>query len=55
MVRFTQKDLEKINKKLSEFTSSFVEYDVEATKLRAEKGLKPGKEVQKKRREQFVV
>jgi len=55
MARFTQEDLEKMNKKLSEFTRSFIEYDIEATKLGAEKGLKPGKEVKKKRREQFVV
>jgi len=41
MARFTQEDLEKMNKKLSEFTRSFVEYDVEATKLGAKKGLKP--------------
>ena len=40
---------------LSEFTRSLIEYDIEATKLGAEKGLKLGKEVKKKREEQFVV
>jgi len=55
MARFTQEDLEKMNKKLSEFTRSFIEYDIEATKLGAKKGLKPGKEVKKKRGEQFLV
>ena len=55
MTNFSQKDLETTTEKLSEFTRSFVEYDVEATKLGAEKGLKLGKEVKKKRGEQFVV
>ena len=55
MTIFSQKDLETMTEKLSEFTRSFVEYDVEATKLGAEKGLKLGKEVKKKREEQFVV
>jgi hypothetical protein len=55
MTNFSQKDLETMTEKLSEFTRSFVEYDVEATKLGAKKGLKLGKEVKKKRGEQFVV
>jgi len=55
MTIFSQKDLETMTEKLSEFTRSFVNYDVEATKLGAEKGLKLGKEVKKKRGEQFVV
>lgn len=55
MSRFTPEDLEKMNKKLSEFTHSFIEYDIEATKLGAEKGLKPRKEVKKKKGEQFLV
>jgi hypothetical protein len=55
MARFTQKDLEKIAKKLSTFTRTFIEYDIEATKLGAENGLKPRKDVGKKRGEQFLV
>jgi len=41
------RDLEKMSKKLSTFTRSFIEYDIEATKLGAKKGLRPGKEVRK--------
>jgi hypothetical protein len=51
MTRFTQEDLEKMNKKLSEFTCSFIEYDLEATKLGAQKGLKARKKVKKKKEE----
>ena len=51
MTRFTQEDLEKMNKKLSEFTRSFIEYDLEATKLGAQKGFKARKKVKKKREE----
>lgn len=51
MIRFTQKDLESINKKLAEFTRSFIEYDMEATKLGAERGLKAKKKVKKKKEE----
>ena len=49
MTRFTQEDLEKMNKKLSEFTRSFIEYDLEATRLGAQRGLKAIKKVKKKR------
>ena len=55
MARFTQEDLEKIAEKLSTFTRTFIEYDIETTKLGAKKGLKPRKEVEKKRGEQFLV
>jgi len=40
MTQFTQEDLEKMNKNLSKFVRSFIEYDLEATKLGDEKGLK---------------
>jgi len=39
MINFTQEDLEKMNKNLSKLVWSFIEYDLEATKLEAEKGL----------------
>jgi len=58
MTRFTQEDLEKMNKKLSEFTRSFIEYDLEATKLGAQRGLKARKKVTKKKEgqaERFYV
>jgi len=51
MTRFTQEDLESINKKLSDFARSFIEYDLEATKLGAERGLKAIKKVKKKKDE----
>lgn len=49
MTRFTQEDLEKMNKKLSELSRSFIEYDLEATKLGAQRGLKAEKKVKKKK------
>ena len=51
MTRFTKEDLEEMNKKISEFTRSFIEYDMEATKLGAQKGLKVKKKVKKKKEE----
>ncbi len=51
MTRFSQEDLEKMNKKLSELVRFFIEYDLEVTKLGAEKGLKARKRVKKKRKE----
>ena len=40
-----------MNKKLSEFTCSFIEYDLEATKLGAQRGLEAKKKVKKKEEE----
>ena len=51
MTRFTQEDLGKMNKKLSEFTRSFIKYDLETTKLGAQRGLKARKKVKKKKEE----
>jgi len=55
MTTFTQKDLEKMNKKLSEFIRSFIEYDLEATRLGAQRGLKAIKKVKKKKEERAEV
>jgi hypothetical protein len=57
MTRFAQDDLEKMNKRIAEFTRSFIEYDLEATKSGAQKGLKAKKKVKKKeeRDEVFYV
>jgi len=55
MTRFTQEDLEKMNKKLSEFTRSFIEYDLEATKLGGQRGLKAVKKVKKKKEERAEI
>jgi hypothetical protein len=49
MTRFTQKDLEKMSKKLSGFTRSFIEYDLEATKLGVQRGLKSRTKIAKKK------
>jgi len=49
MARFTQEDLEDMNKKLSEFTRVFMEYDLEATKLGVRRGLKVTKKAKKKK------
>jgi len=59
MTIFSQEDLEKMTKTLSEFTRSFVEYDLKMTSLGAKKGLKAPKKVAKKqmdeRTERFYV
>ncbi len=51
IARFSQADLERMNKNLYEFTRSFIEYDLEATKLGAQRGLKARKKVKKKKEE----
>ena len=48
---FTREDLEQMMKKLSEFTKSFVKYDLELTNLGIKKGLKAPKKIKKKREE----
>lgn len=55
MTRFTQEDLEKMSKKLSEFTRSFIQYDLEATKLGAQRGLKARKKAKKKKEERAEI
>jgi hypothetical protein len=52
MTIFSQEDLEKMTEKLSEFTRSFVEYDLEMTSLGVKKGLKSPKKVAKKKKEE---
>ena len=52
MTIFSQKDLEKMTKALSEFTRSFLEYDLKMTSLGAKKGLKAPKKVEKKKKEE---
>ncbi len=58
MTKFTQKDLEGMSKKLSEFTRSFIEYDLEVSNLGADKGLKNIKRIRRQaeqRPESFYV
>ena len=54
---FAQEDLEQMTKKLSEFTRSFVKYDLEMTSLGVKKGLKTPKKVTRRdeRTERFYV
>ena len=52
MTIFSQKDLETMTEKLSEFTRSFVKYDLEMTRLGAKKGLKSPKKVTEKKKEE---
>jgi hypothetical protein len=49
MTIFSQNDLEDMTKKLSEFTRSFIEYDLEITNLGVKKGLKSSKRIIKKK------
>ena len=45
MARFTKEDMEKMHHFLSKFTHSFVEYDIEATNIGKQRGLKATKKV----------
>jgi hypothetical protein len=49
LTRFTHEDLEEINKKLLKFSHSFIEYDLEATKLGTKKRLKSEKKCKEER------
>ena len=51
MTRFTKEELEEMNKKISNLTRSFIEYDIAATQLGAQKGLRAKKKVKKKKEE----
>jgi hypothetical protein len=49
---FSQNDLENMTGKLSNFTRSFIEYDLEMTSLGVKKGLKSSKKVTQKKKDQ---
>ena len=49
MASFTEEDLKEMNQKLTEFTRSFIEYDVEITKKGADKGLKAKRRARRRR------
>lgn len=51
MTQFTKKEIEEMSKKLSDFTRTFIKYDIEMTKLGSEKGLKEEKRVKKEKKE----
>ena len=48
---FSQDDLKKMTKRLSEFCKSFVEYDLEVTNLGVKKGLTTPKKIKKRSEE----
>jgi hypothetical protein len=48
MTRFTLAELKGMNEQLFEFARSFVKYDIQATELGVQKGLKAAKKVEKK-------
>jgi hypothetical protein len=50
MTKFPTEDLEKMNGRLSELTRSFIEYDIEATKLGTKIGLETVKKVKRQRK-----
>lgn len=54
MTRFTRKDLEKMNLRMSEFARSFIEYDLEVTRKGAKKGLKRKRRVERPRAKRMV-
>jgi len=51
MTRFDREDLEKMNKKLVEFASTFIKYDMEATRLGMKRGLKARKKAADKNKD----
>lgn len=51
MAKFPKEELEKMNEKLSELTRSFIEYDVEVTKLGTKIGLETVKKVKKEKKQ----
>lgn len=59
MTIFSEEEMEKMTKKLAEFTCSFIEYDMKMTRLGADKGLtapkKPPKKPKEDRTERFYV
>jgi hypothetical protein len=51
MTQFAKEELDEMNQKLTEFTRSFIEYDLEVTKKGEEKGLGAKRRAERKRRE----
>ena len=56
MTRFTNEELSEINKKMTEFTKSFIKYDMEITKKGEEKGLEISRRLRASRgREEIYI
>lgn len=54
MSKFTKGDLDEMDKKLSEFARSFIEYDSQVTKKGAEKGLRARRRIERRREAEDV-
>ena len=50
VTKFTLEEMEEMNRKLTEFVRSFIEYDLEITQKGIDKGLLAKRKVRKKRR-----
>jgi hypothetical protein len=50
MTQFAKEELDEMNQKLTEFTCSFIEYDLEITKKGEEKGLGAKRRAKRRRR-----
>jgi len=48
MTRFTEEELSEMNKRITEFTKAFIEYDLEITKKGEEKGLEVSRRSQRR-------
>ena len=55
MTSFAKEDLEEMSGKISEFSRSFIEYDLQVTKKGAEKGLRSKRRVGRRRRESTEI
>jgi len=55
MTRFTEEELSEINRKISEFTRSFIKYDMEITKKGEEKGLEISRRARRGTRGREVI
>jgi len=55
MTRFTEEELSEINKRITEFTRAFIEYDLEITKKGTEKGLEASRRAQREVRGREVI
>ncbi len=51
MTFFKKEELDEMSKKITEFTESFIRYDLEVTRKGEEQGLRPGTRVERRRRE----
>ena len=55
MIKFSLEELKEMNKKLSEFALSFIEYDIEVTESGAQKGATPRRATRRERNEHYLI